>query len=382
MKKVLSSMLLKRKSSSLEQLKQQQGSDSAASIRSTSPSPVDAYKTATVIGMSFGNFSKTGKHHANEDVVVEAISLGDALKEAQDQALTWSYLQTDLETAETTSAGMFEELLNLDEVMFTAVYDGHGGSACSQFLKERLHTTIATLAHNGKFPSFDALCASSVIQDSFKICENAYRMDCSETHCGSCAIITLVHESSLLVAWLGDSRAVLYSGNSVIQVSKDHKSSSPEEYHRIVQQGGFVSGGRLMGVVAPSRAFGDADIKMQYPNLLLAEPSVLSLSMNEHMVPSQTSFLVLGSDGVYDALSNQDICKIISDSLDRSKNVDKAAKALVQAAAKLQNDDVTVSIVVWNHRARSSSSRYSSGFGRRPLTVGSETAEEKSSDES
>ena len=92
---------------------------------------------------------------------------------------------------------------------------------------------------------------------------------------GSTAIVVLVREALpplssggrgrgrhvITVANVGDSRAVLCGpGGRVVDLSFDHKCSRPDEKARIEAAGGQVIRDRLHGVLAVSRAFGDADL--------------------------------------------------------------------------------------------------------------------------
>jgi len=71
----------------------------------------------------------------------------------------------------------------------------------------------------------------------------------------------LVTRDEIFCANAGDSRSVLSSGGKAIELSKDHKPDDPEESRRIHQAGGFVEEGRVNGMLALSRAFGDFEYK-------------------------------------------------------------------------------------------------------------------------
>eukprot|EP00467_Chlorarachnion_reptans_P017160 CAMPEP_0114488196 /NCGR_PEP_ID=MMETSP0109-20121206/1191_1 /TAXON_ID=29199 /ORGANISM="Chlorarachnion reptans, Strain CCCM449" /LENGTH=179 /DNA_ID=CAMNT_0001664553 /DNA_START=274 /DNA_END=813 /DNA_ORIENTATION=+ len=118
---------------------------------------------------------------------------------------------------------------------------------------------------------------------------------------GSCAIVAVIINKWLHVANLGDSRAVLCSDGQAVQLSTDHKPNSEGERSRIESQGGFVAhfGGthRLMGVLATSRAIGNPSLKPA----LSATPEVTSRQLK-----AGDDFLIIGSDGLWDVISNSD----------------------------------------------------------------------------
>lgn len=59
----------------------------------------------------------------------------------------------------------------------------------------------------------------------------------------------------------GDSRSVMCEKGNAVDLSKDHKPDNPGERSRIVKSGGEVIEGRVNGMLALSRAFGDFDYK-------------------------------------------------------------------------------------------------------------------------
>lgn len=106
---------------------------------------------------------------------------------------------------------------------FFGVYDGHGGSVCSDFLKENLHKYVTN------DPSFPYDCETA-LRRGFAEAENIF---CSmalqdkekiETS-GSCAVVLLLVDDQCYLANVGDSRAVcsLNYGNISRALTRDHK---------------------------------------------------------------------------------------------------------------------------------------------------------------
>ena len=61
---------------------------------------------------------------------------------------------------------------------------------------------------------------------------------------------------------------------------------------------------RVMGLLAVTRSFGDHSIK----EFVIADPYVQSLSLTP-----DCEFLVMGCDGVFDVLSDSEVCSIVAD---------------------------------------------------------------------
>ena len=130
--------------------------------------------------------------------------------------------------------------LNNLKVSYFAIFDGHGGDKCCEFLKNNFHYYIFRSQY---FPS-NILQA---IYEAFKNCEKdftnfAYKNNKLNDRSGSCAIIALIINTTCYLINLGDSRA-LYScdsGKQLYQISRDQKPEDPKEKERIIQNGGSI----------------------------------------------------------------------------------------------------------------------------------------------
>lgn len=121
---------------------------------------------------------------------------------------------------------------------FFAVYDGHGGSFCSDFLRDNLHKLVLESKHfpwNPREALFEGIERAEQVFMEMALGSMGY----IETS-GSCAIVALVTGEFCHVANVGDSRAVLSmgKGSMVLAVSRDHKPEDPLERERIIAGGG------------------------------------------------------------------------------------------------------------------------------------------------
>ena len=114
---------------------------------------------------------------------------------------------------------------------------------------------------------------------------------------------------------------------------------------RVQQAGGFVWWNRVQGELAISRAIGDHKLRPY----VIAEPEVMR--MERHV---DDRLLILASDGMWDVLSNDEVCKIALAELERvlakgssvRSGLTKAARLLADTALKRgSRDNVTVLIV-------------------------------------
>ena len=123
----------------------------------------------------------------------------------------------------------------------------------------------------------------------------------------------------IFCANVGDSRAVLCRNGKAINLSKDHKVSNEEELQRVQSLGGSIICGRLEGRIAVTRAFGDQSLKKKATGyekpFLTSEPEIryseldydpirIVNSAENILAEKKDDFIVLGSDGLFDALSS------------------------------------------------------------------------------
>lgn len=124
---------------------------------------------------------------------------------------------------------------------FFGVFDGHGGTGCSDFLRDNLHNFIINEIGFPENPREAILKGMEKAEKCFlnkAIGENGEIIDKS----GSCSAFALIIENKCYAVNVGDSRIILssLSGRRALLLSKDHKPDEPEERKRIVANGGIL----------------------------------------------------------------------------------------------------------------------------------------------
>nr|CAB3488844.1 unnamed protein product [Digitaria exilis] len=159
--------------------------------------------------------------------------------------------------------------------------------------------------------------------------------------CSGTTAVTVVKQGDhLIIANLGDSRAVLCTRDSKdrlipVQLTTDLKPDLPSELARILNCKGRVFAmddepdvprmwlpDQDAPGLAMARAFGDFCLKN---NGLICTPEVYYRKLSE-----KDEFLVLATDGIWDVLSNKEVVKTVSSVSDPSK----AARQLIDRAVR------------------------------------------------
>eukprot|EP00795_Rhopilema_esculentum_P001178 gene1178-15538_t len=188
---------------------------------------------------------------------------------------------------------------------------------------------------------------------------NLKQNDLGMTSSGCCALVTYLNGSDLHVANSGDCRAVMGSLHdgmwSAIQLTLDHTANSnPEEVQRILlehpkeESRTCFQYGRLLGRLAPLRAFGDIRFKLdaeqqkmligsidpkfksfsnlKTPPYLTAEPEVF-----RYRLEKSDKFVVMATDGLWDMLSNQEVIELVGSYIE-GRAADMMLKRAVSAS--------------------------------------------------
>ena len=227
------------------------------------------------------------------------------------------------------------------------VFDGHDGDQCATFLQHELHGALAR--HDAFHADMRRAVAAAFRQTDDAVCENLRDADDAS---GSTAVVALFDGRSrtLVVAHAGDSRAVLsVSGGCALPLTQDHRLTLPDELARIRSAGGLVVNHRLNGTLAVSRSFGDVRHKAQPGRAptVTATPEVTIRALD-----AEDEFVVLGCDGLWDALSMQTVTNFVRGELNAHRDLQRAAKAVTEEALRRGSvDNVSVIIVALNQGA-------------------------------
>ncbi|EGR27968.1 hypothetical protein IMG5_185510 [Ichthyophthirius multifiliis] len=248
---------------------------------------------------------------------------------------------------------------------YFAVFDGHGGEQCSQFLcenfsekfKENLNNDDCLDETNTFYEYISKKIVETVqgIDQEFFERQRQILQDNNYVDSGSAGIITFIFGNKIITSNTGDCRAILSRNGQAVQLSVDHKPYLESERERILNAGGTVDSGRVNKKLAVSRAFGDFVFKKEQTgdkDIIIATPDVRIWDIDF----LQDEFIVMGCDGLFDIYSNQEIINMVRERLTEypitEQDPQKVARQLCLDAvnqSKLQrrgSDNVSVIIIL------------------------------------
>ncbi|CAN6454353.1 unnamed protein product [Victoria cruziana] len=220
------------------------------------------------------------------------------------------------------------------ELGLFAIFDGHLGHDVANYLKTNLFDTILNE------PNFWTNTEEAITK-AYQITDETILDKSGELGRGGSTAVTaiLIDGEKLVIANVGDSRAVLCRKGMAKQLSVDHEPD--KERGEIENKGGFVTllpgdVPRVDGRLAVARAFGDKSLKKH----LSSEPHV-----KIQMIDGHVEFLILASDGLWKVMTNQEAANAIK----HIKDAQTAAKHLTEEAVSRKSKDDISCIVVRFH---------------------------------
>ncbi|GAB9472764.1 hypothetical protein Gpo141_00009934 [Globisporangium polare] len=261
-----------------------------------------------------------------------------------------------------------------------AVADGHLGMRAAAYAIENLLRIVSS-----NFALLPATTTSTIAEREFAE-QVALRQTFLELHSGfmrsiatsssssehgdsdfsGCTLTVVLHfreEQRLVSANVGDSRAIALlrrkhspddangdaTTEQIVPLSVDHCPNAPEERARIESSGGFVSFAglwRVVGQLAVSRSIGDQHLR-QYVS---AEPSVFHTSLVEFDDHHGGGVLVVASDGLWEAMTNEDALRFVRERQRKKRNAtldlgEMARDLVIEGYVRGSQDNLAVILV-------------------------------------
>lgn len=249
-----------------------------------------------------------------------------------------------------------------NDLYFFGIFDGHGGPFTSAALSKDLVRSVAsqltevyTKSTSSK-KTFDNAIVEGFLKLDKEIVWESFRKLFKNPHdrqnvmgimpavSGSCALLSIFNseDKTLKVAVSGDSRTLIGGIDTdgknwfVKSLSVDQTGDSKTEVERIRSEHpgepDVIRRGRILGSLQPSRAFGDYRYKLKdvdgkslsdlpdyiklyfrseprnfkTPPYVTARPEITTTRID-----TNTKFMVMGSDGLFELLSNEEIVSLV-----------------------------------------------------------------------
>eukprot|EP00164_Ancoracysta_twista_P009109 GFYU01013386.1.p1 GENE.GFYU01013386.1~~GFYU01013386.1.p1 ORF type:complete len:538 (-),score=119.80 GFYU01013386.1:67-1680(-) len=272
-----------------------------------------------------------------------------------------------------------------DQWLYASVFDGHGGREVADWCTKFLHKTFMNNVDARKMSVQDALVAAfETVDAQLKAAVTPLWSEGNSRaiQIGACANVAVVSSTSIIVANSGDCRAImavdtapastdgttpapskswsswLFGGGGdgsegqtyppgqleAVALSNDHNCREPVEEEKLKREHPgekdiikYIQGKPVYVKhrLQPTRCFGDFYLKDKYynnwPTQDFSEPFTppyirVSPEITTHALTGRERFVVMGSDGLYDILSNQEIVDAVNryPSTEESKQMDVA----------------------------------------------------------
>ncbi|KAJ3615118.1 hypothetical protein NHX12_018686 [Muraenolepis orangiensis] len=241
-----------------------------------------------------------------------------------------------------------------ENIIYFAVFDGHGGSEAADFCDNYMEQYIKDLVvqeDNLELVLTRAfLDVDKALQKHLRLSPNA-----SGANAGTTATVALLRDGiELVVASVGDSRAMLGRKGKALKLTVDHHPDRKDEKERIKKSGGFVTWNSLgqpnvNGRLAMTRSIGDFDLKNMG---VIAQPETRRIKL--HHV--NDAFLALTTDGINFIMNSQEICDVINQCHDPKEAAQRISEQSLQYGSEDNSTIIVVPFGAWGKQKGSDAS--------------------------
>uniref|UniRef100_A0A6B2L7N9 PPM-type phosphatase domain-containing protein n=1 Tax=Arcella intermedia TaxID=1963864 RepID=A0A6B2L7N9_9EUKA len=230
-------------------------------------------------------------------------------------------------------AGLQLPHVSEQSILYCGLFDGHGGMECVDYVANNFHKHL------------------HVHEDLEELVYNAYETINKEVQYeasrrkfdgGTTSAIVLIRGDKLVVANTGDTKVVLCRQGRARLLSEMHLAGNKIERKRSEELGGTIltdawGTQRVGGVMMVTRTIGPIQERIKG---LTWKPYITTLQITD-----EDSFVVLGTDGVFNVMNNQEAVDIVK----YCPNPEIAADKIVQKSLEYRTDDNATCSVVRLH---------------------------------
>ena len=266
-----------------------------------------------------------------------------------------------------------ESINNNPNFHIFGVFDGHGsqGHLISQFMVNTIKNLILNDEKLKEISKHTNQIYSLLIENNYEYIKNLISKseellfkneNIDSNFSGSTCILIILIDKKVLSANIGDSRAIMVKGHkTIIELSSDQKPENELEKERILSKGGeirqliennepigpmrvFLPNENYPGI-AMARSIGD---KIASSIGVFSEPEI-----KEFDIESNCKYIIIGSDGVYEFLSNEKIAHY-ANKYYKSNNAKECTEVIVKKSTDLWIkydtviDDITIIVIFFN----------------------------------
>lgn len=225
-----------------------------------------------------------------------------------------------------------------------AVFDGHGGTDCSEFLGDHLPDYLQKQLF--KIYQLPEDKREIALFNMFKVCgvdlTRAFLESTVPSNLGSTMVFMLVIEGYLWVVNVGDSRAILSANGETIALSEDADLIFKKYQNGAMKRGAevvhFNDVHRVSGV-AMGRAVGHAEYEGINPRSTILRLKLEGLDRFKHCK------IVIASDGLWDVGTTEEVSEFVYKLSKQGLNCDMIARQLVERAFNIESPD-NISVLV------------------------------------
>ena len=310
--------------------------------------------------------NKDNATNRNKNIIISSVTTMSGICDEKEKINQDSYLIKE---------NIFKENYNI-----YGVFDGHGenGHFVSKYISEYMNDYFTDklnylISEEDKQNLFTENITDIFLKNHEQIIKAtsteidkdiSKSLNCDISQSGSTSVMLFILNDTLICSNIGDSQCFLFNCSSedlwtFESLSNPHLASDENEQKRILENGGEVhpyyeqdgvyegpdriyAKNKIYPGLVMSRTFGDLLAKKIG---VISEPEIITKKIDDN-----TKYIVLGSDGLWDALKPYDIIRIVRPFFNKG-DIDGACQTLMKKAKQKwdkdieERDDITIIVI-------------------------------------
>lgn len=226
-------------------------------------------------------------------------------------------------------------------VQIIGIFDGHGGTYVADMLKKSIESKVARglikfnrqgLHHEGIWKALKWSCVSF---------NKEIKNDPMAQKAGSTSTLAMILDGNLWTSNVGDSSIILVTPKDHMQLTEEASPIDQKYLKGIKKRGGVIFLGRIDGILAAGKAFGDHGLNGH----VSGSPNITVIPFNKESL--EYSFLLLACDGIRERgtmTRPADLAELLRAT--SAQSVELMANHVTENAYRLDSSDNLTAIVM------------------------------------
>lgn len=209
----------------------------------------------------------------------------------------------------------------------------------------------------GAYKAADEELLDDTLLDCYVLSCPPLRRSSKSLFVGSTGVSVVVSPSTITVAHVGDSRALLVKQGQCEFVTTDHTLALDEEHKRVIAAGGEIRKGMLTAAdyrceymarrfLTMTRALGDFGFKANSEKKASEQPVISVPDVARLERSNEDNFLIVASDGLWSVMKSEEVALFVYSRSEKGTTLQECCAQLLKECAVARRSADNISIII------------------------------------